>query len=159
MNFEEAVEHILRFEGGYVWNEKDPGGETNFGISKRSYPFLEIKSLNRAAAAALYRRDFWDSIKLDLLPPPLRLMVFDTAVNQGPFTAISILQNALYVAPDGLVGLKTLEALANENLEIVLVRYVRLRLKRYFSTNNFETFGEGWLKRLLDVAMISARLL
>ena len=45
--FEEAIEIILQHEGvgidpenptGYVNDPDDPGGETHFGITKRSYP-------------------------------------------------------------------------------------------------------------------------
>ena len=36
--FERAVARVLSDEGGYVDNPADPGGETNFGISKREYP-------------------------------------------------------------------------------------------------------------------------
>jgi lysozyme family protein len=36
MTFDTAVELILKHEGGWVKDENDPGGETNFGISKRA---------------------------------------------------------------------------------------------------------------------------
>jgi len=36
--FLKAVEMVLAHEGGYVNDPNDPGGETKYGISKRSYP-------------------------------------------------------------------------------------------------------------------------
>ena len=35
--FKEALEIILHHEGGYVNHPKDPGGETNLGVTKRVY--------------------------------------------------------------------------------------------------------------------------
>ncbi len=57
--FNKAVRIILAHEGGYVNHPADPGGETNMGISKRSYPDLDIKNLTVAMAKEIYFRDFW----------------------------------------------------------------------------------------------------
>ena len=35
--FDAAVSYVLKWEGGYSNDPDDPGGETNFGISKRAY--------------------------------------------------------------------------------------------------------------------------
>ena len=34
-DFENCISVILANEGGYVWHPSDPGGETNFGITKK----------------------------------------------------------------------------------------------------------------------------
>ena len=44
VNFDEIIEVVLHHEGGYVNDPKDPGGETNFGIAKRSHPDVDIKN-------------------------------------------------------------------------------------------------------------------
>lgn len=59
-NFEKAVAFVLRHEGGYTNDNRDPGGETKFGISKRAYPSLDIKNLTEEQAKVIYRRDYWD---------------------------------------------------------------------------------------------------
>lgn len=41
--YDEAFKEVLGFEGGYVDDPEDKGGETKFGISKRSYPYVDIK--------------------------------------------------------------------------------------------------------------------
>tara|TARA_Y100001951_G_C11296045_1_gene275706 strand:+ start:4160 stop:4333 length:174 start_codon:yes stop_codon:yes gene_type:complete len=51
-NFDASLEHVLLFEGGYVNDPRDPGGETRFGISKRSYPREDIRGMTRERAAA-----------------------------------------------------------------------------------------------------------
>ena len=46
-NFDDIIEVVLHHEGGYVNDPKDPGGETNFGIAKRSHPDVDIKNLTK----------------------------------------------------------------------------------------------------------------
>ena len=55
------------FEGGYVNDPDDPGGETKFGISKRSYPNEDIPNLTLERAKFLAKRDFWYPMRLDTL--------------------------------------------------------------------------------------------
>ena len=48
--FDEIIDVVLHHEGGYVNDPKDPGGETNYGISKRAYPDVDIKNLTEDGA-------------------------------------------------------------------------------------------------------------
>lgn len=157
MTFETAVEHILRFEGDDKITEdpRDPGGVTKFGISQRSYPSLNIRSLNRAGAIALYRRDFWDRIFVSKLPEEIRLVVFDAAVNQGPATAIKMLQACVDVPQDGLVGPKTIAACELVSPIDLICRICHLRLDRYLKNSNFGIYGRGWVFRVVDIAILS----
>jgi len=82
-NFQKSVEFVLNREGGYVCDPFDPGGETNFGISKRSNPNVDIKNLTREGAIAIYKVKYWDAMKCSELPWPIDVCLFDTAVNQG----------------------------------------------------------------------------
>lgn len=156
MNFKKAVVIILKHEGGYVNHPSDPGGETNFGISKRAYPHLEISKLTEIDARQIYRRDYWDAVKADLLPSNLRLMVFDAAVNHGPGLAIRILQRLVKVGVDGVIGPATLEGLNHVNIETLPVRYAKARLDIYMQNKNFNKFGTGWLRRLLSITYDTA---
>jgi len=69
MEFNKAIKFILNAEGGYVNHPKAPGGETKYGISKKSYPNYDIKNLTEEEAITIYKRDFWDRFQLDSLPP------------------------------------------------------------------------------------------
>lgn len=89
-HFERAVAFVLRHEGGYTNDNRDPGGETKFGISKRAYPHLDIKGLTEAEARAIYRRDYWEKAGCGLLEWPMSLVVFDTAVNCGVKKAVEL---------------------------------------------------------------------
>ena len=77
------IEFILKMEGGYVNNPKDPGGETKYGISKRAYPNVDIKNLTKNDAIAIYYRDYWLRCGAVSLPFALAACVMDTAVNMG----------------------------------------------------------------------------
>ena len=144
--FDVAVELILKHEGGYVNDPRDNGGETNFGISKRAYPHLDIRNLTREQAIAIYKRDYWDKCRCDEMPSGLALSVFDMAVNAGNNRAIRILQYVLGVAVDGIIGSKTLEAASKSN-DTDIYEYANQRLEFYQSLKTWPTFGRGWTRR------------
>jgi lysozyme family protein len=106
-----AINRILGIEGGYNLDPNDPGGETNWGISKRSYPNLNIKDLTRDQAIALYKRDFWDHIQLDNFAFGVGYQILDFAVNSGQGNALRALQRAVGVADDGVIGDHTKQAI------------------------------------------------
>lgn len=156
-NFERALTIILREEGGYVNDPNDPGGETNFGISKRQYPDVDIKNLTHEQVAAIYKRDYWDKVKGDEIPWPLCLFVFDAAVNQGcdakaNYAAQKLLQKALDVAQDGILGPATMKRVSMSR-HWHHCRFMAFRAQRYMGTRNFDKYGEGWLTRLFRVAL------
>ena len=93
-NFERSLKFVLDHEGGYVNDLDDPGGETNYGISKRAYPSLDIKNLTVEQAAGIYWRDYWDACSCDKLVYPIDCYVFDTAVNCGCGNAKTIRGNS-----------------------------------------------------------------
>jgi len=83
LSFGVDMTFVFKWEGGYVNDPSDPGGETNFGISKRAYPNLDIRSLTKQAAQLIYQRDYWDAIGGDSLNPALACAALDTAINMG----------------------------------------------------------------------------
>lgn len=151
MTFDKAVDHIIALEGGYVNDPRDPGGETKYGISKRSYPNEDIKNLTIARAKEIYRRDYWDKCRCDELPPKLAYYVFDAAVNQGVKAAITLLQRTVKTKEDGVIGPATIKAAQSANVEAPAL-YLANRALRYANTNNFAVYGAGWMKRLFLVA-------
>jgi hypothetical protein len=81
--FNQAVAFSLKWEGDYSFDKDDPGGETKYGISKRAYPDVDIKSLTKLEAERLYKKDYWDKAGCDSMEPKLAIAVFDSAVNCG----------------------------------------------------------------------------
>lgn len=151
MTFDQAFEVLMKHEGGYVNDPRDPGGETKYGISKRAYPDIDVANLTVDQARDIYRRDYWDACKCDELPIRARLLVFDSAVNQGVGTAIRLYQEALGVKADGVIGPKTIEASYKNNNDETYAEFMALRSARYQKHPKFDVFGKGWTKRMFDV--------
>ena len=155
MTFDEAFEQLIGHEGGYVLDSLDPGGETKFGISKRSYPGENIANLTLERAKAIYLRDYWGPAGGDTVPADIRFMLFDMAVNQGVKTAIRALQHVAGVGEDGILGPVTLQALQSMPAERLLFRFTAARLVAYTRADDLRwgRFGRGWVKRVASNMM------
>lgn len=149
--YDKAVELILKHEGGYVNHPNDPGGETNMGISKRAYPNEDIKGMTKSRAKEIYKRDYWDKVRGDDLPPPVALICFDNAVMSGPRRATRFLQKACGTTRDGILGPMTLAAVRADysiSEEQFLDELSGIRLDFYKRLKHFDTFGRGWTNRV-----------
>lgn len=150
MSFDSAIAFVLSYEAGYVNDPQDPGGETNFGISKRSYPSLDIKVLTRERAVEIYRKDFWTRCRCDDLPPGIAFLMMDTAVNQGPQRAVQMLQQALGVKADGVIGPSTIQAALQAKESVLIAEFVARRCSAYAMTANVQRYGLGWMRRAVS---------
>lgn len=157
--FEQAIEVVLKKEGGYVCDPDDAGGETNFGISKRSYPDVDIKSLTREQAIELYRRDFWNSAYEKIDAQPLATKIFELTVHCGVETGVGLVQRALralgdpVVNVDGRFGPQTLQAITLESPRALLAA-IRVEQCRYYldilnSKPEQQKFFLGWVRRAI----------
>lgn len=147
-NFDRCLAHVLEFEGGYVNHPQDPGGETNFGISKRAYPNENIKGMTRQRAAQIYRRDYWNAVRGDDLPAGMDLVAFDAAVNSGVSRGAKWLQASLGVPADGKIGPQTLTAARNAHPVAVIDRACDERMGFLRRLGTWGTFGKGWTRRV-----------
>lgn len=142
------IERVLGHEGQYVNDPDDPGGETKWGISKRSYPHLNIKDLTREEAIELYRVDFWEPTHTDVLPDAMDYQMLDSAVNSGIHNSIRFLQRALKVADDGHFGPHSKSALRKADLNDTLFRFIGYRLDFMTRLKNWQHHGKGWARRI-----------
>lgn len=147
--FDYALAVVMHHEGGYVNDERDAGGETKYGISKRAYPDLDIKNLTEKEAAFLYYKDYWLKAKCDKLPDGLAMFHFDTAVNMGVHAANRLLQKALRVEVDGVIGPVTLKAVDRLRHDL-LSRYAMLRISKYSDMAAFKVYKNGWIRRVME---------
>lgn len=145
-NFKKSLKFTLKWEGGYINDPSDPGGETKWGISKKAYPDLDIASLSADQAAAIYAKDYWDKCGCDNLAYPLCTVVFDAAVNTGVSRAMGWLRKA-----DGLSTGNASYAILEQRREY----YIDLCNKN----TNLIRFAKGWwarngdLRKLVDIAL------
>jgi lysozyme family protein len=156
MNFEEAFDRLIGHEGSYVNDPRDPGGETKFGISKRSYPNLDIKNMTSEDAKRIYRRDFWERARADLYDGAIGFQLFDAAVNSGIGNAVRFLQRAVGVADDGKIGPITVSAINSHSVTDVLARFNGERLMFYTKLSTWDRFGKGWARRIAQNLLYSA---
>lgn len=168
--YNKAFKEVIGIEKGYVNNKYDNGGKTKFGISKKSYPHLDIKNLTLNDAKLIYKKDFWDyeKLKLENIPDEdIAIELFDTSVNMGQYRAGTILQTSLNnmnrnerlyadLVVDGWIAEKSLKA-----LNVILKRNERMPLLKVLNGEQYywykiiiknnprqEMNFVGWMKRV-----------
>ena len=150
-HFELCLQLVLKHEGGYVNDPDDPGGETNLGVTKKTYTNAggkkEMKDLTIEDVMPIYKKYYWDRVRADSLPRGLDLSVFDFAVNAGAHRAIVKLQQCVDAEPDGIMGPKTIKAINACDLTRVLIEYTIARQQHYESLGIFNKYGKGWTRR------------
>lgn len=151
--FLKIIEVVLRNEGGYVSNPSDPGGETKFGISKKSYPALDIASLTIDQAKEIYFKDYWLKLPFEeVIPDELALQMFDTSVNAGSKIAVKIVQYILRINKDGILGQDTLRAIQSADPLPLVNLYIDARKEFYKgladSKPALNAFLRGWINRV-----------
>ena len=106
--FNKMLKVILQNEGGYVNDPSDSGGETKYGISKRAFPYLDIKNLTIEQAGEIYYKNCYLTCRADtIVNDELAMQVFDHSVNAGASKAIKLLQKCAGVTQDGIIGVNT----------------------------------------------------
>jgi lysozyme family protein len=165
-NYNKCLETILHHEGGYVNHPKDPGGETNLGVTKRVYEEWggkkDMKDLLVEDVAPIYKKNYWDKMKGDDLPSGLDLCVFDFGVNAGPGRSAKYLQTMIGTVADGGIGPNTLkkvdEYVSEHGLVDTIVNFQNARQKYYESLSTFSTFGRGWTRRVDETTELAKKL-
>ncbi len=165
-NWIKCLETILHHEGGYVNHPKDPGGETNLGVTKRVYEDFggtkDMKDLTREDVEPIYKKNYWDRVKGDQLPQGLDLCVFDFGVNAGTGRAAKYLQTMIGTVADGGIGPNTLkkldEYIDEHGLNETIKSYQVERQKYYESLSTFDTFGRGWTRRVVETTKLALEM-
>lgn len=162
--FKTVYPHVLTVEGGYVWDKKDPGGATKFGIAFNYNQGIlktigittptQMKDLTKEQALAIYFRKYWLPSQADELPDiRLALAYFDHCVNAGQGAADQILaklpSELWHIAGDGPNG--------NYFWGLTLEYMIR-RLWFYSQIRNWGRYGLGWFNRLVHITKVLPKL-
>ena len=150
---------VLKHEGGYVNNPKDPGGMTNLGVTKRAWEEYVGHEVDEATMRGLtpeivkpfYKKCYWDKIRGDELPPGIDYAAYDLAVNSGTGRAAKYLQQIAGVTADGAIGPKSIEAIKACNPEETVDALCDMRLDFLKRLPTWDTFGKGWGRRVEEV--------
>lgn len=165
-SFDIVLPMILNFEGGYVDDPTDPGGETNKGITMSTFclcshsllglaPTSEnLQSLTDAQAGIIYKNNYWIPIQGDSIPlQDLANIVCDFYVNAGTH-ASSLLQQVIVsmgamITVDGCIGPATIQALQALDEDEVYEQYKVGRIAYYQRLGTkYPQFLQGWLNRV-----------
>lgn len=160
-DFRRALKVVLRNEGGFVWDPADRGGATNLGITQRTYDewllrhdraSRSVEHITEDEAGAIYWSAYWSAAYCDKMPWPLSLLHFDASVNHGPHEAAKLLQRALGVPVDGIIGPLTLSRCApagpRDCFRYLLERAFHYRAIAHGDPTQQKFLAGGWLARL-----------
>jgi len=151
-SWEKGIEFVLAREGGLTDDPNDPGGLTNFGISQKAYPNLDIKNLTVEQAKEIYKKDYWQECRCDELAFPFDIATFDCAVNQGVGKAKRLLQIALGIEADGIIGDMTI-SFTFKVTPGIFRKLMAQRISEYFRliANNpkLMVYSTNWIYRVL----------
>jgi lysozyme family protein len=165
-NFDQCLALVLKHEGGWVNDPKDPGGETMMGVTKKvwedwvGHPVApgSMKTLTVADVAPVYKKNYWDKVRADELPDGVDYAVFDYAVNSGVTRAVRQLQQCAGVEADGLIGPKTLAAVQSKNPVDLCNCICDNRMAFLKRLPTWSRFGKGWSGRVAEVEKISTQM-
>lgn len=171
-DFSQAVAKTELWEGGWVDNLHDSGGETYRGISRKNWPLwlgwplvdaqknctlfhtdfpacLEADTKLQGLVVDFYRKNFWQYDGLN--DQDVAWKVFDLSVNVGKVHGVKILQMVVGTNQDGVYGPNT-ERLVNSHPEGSLATMIRTAAENYHKTiiqthPEDAQFLEGWLRR------------
>ncbi len=136
-NFNKALRFTLKWEGGFVDHPSDKGGQTNQGITQktydefrksRGYAVQSVKNLTSEERDSCYYTNYWQSTEASHKPIKLGIACFDWAVNSGPKIALR------YYDP---------------NLEKYLIN--RMNFYKSIGVGQNSGFLRGWLNRVVDL--------
>lgn len=162
--FEQALAFTFDQEGGYLSVSEakrigDKGGETKYGITKKTYPHLDIANLTRPEALEIYQRDFWFGPKFDKLPPTIGFIAFDFGVNSGPGWPIWALREAVGMPKKGLLTEEVLAKINRANEADLAENLLQRRGARLATLSRSEgpEVVRAWTRRIKQQAEVAGR--
>jgi lysozyme family protein len=156
--FLQALPFVLEMEGGYCNHPDDPGGATNYGITQATYDawlghHKDVRDITSDEVSAIYHKNYWLRGKCDALLWPANLTHFDACVNHGTDAAARVLQKAVGVAVDGIIGPATLDAasITDDLVGKMLWKRLDLYYRICQAKPTSKVFLLGWVRRLLKL--------
>ena len=137
--FKTALQFVLKWEGGYVNNENDKGGATNYGITQNTYngwlssqglSYKDVRYLTREEVEKIYYKNYWLKAGCEKMSPKFALLAFDTAVNMGVSRVNQFMKAAQWKYPEKFIAAR------------------RAKYEEFAQYGNQKIFLQGWLNRL-----------
>lgn len=163
----DLIEDVITREGGYVDNAADGGGPTKYGITqatlaawrKQSVTAQDVQALQMPEARLIYESQYLNGPGLyRITDPTLEGLLFDSAVQHGPETAVRWLQAAVSTPIDGVCGPVTAAA-ANADPARAYRQVLATRIRYYGAiiehNHSQAEFAAGWANRVASFAELS----
>jgi lysozyme family protein len=158
-NFARALPLVLKYEGGWSDDPKDPGGATMRGVTLAAFRRYvkadatkdDLRKITDAQVSTVYYRNYWTVVNAAALPAGVDFCVFDFAVNSGPSRAAKYLQAVVGAKQDGKIGPATVAAVTKMGSAVVINRLCDKRLAFLRSLKTWSRFGSGWESRVAQV--------
>ena len=177
-NWQKSFNSVIKYEGGYVNDPLDIGGETNMGITKSTLtkakdegivgPDVKIRTLTKDDASKIYKAYYWDKMGCDDYEIPIDHIIFDTVVNHGIKGGSRLVQRAvnsmgidgLTLVTDGIFGKLSREAV-DRVCSLVDVKnfgkMILIKRKSYYddiiaNKPSQAKFRRGWYNRINNLA-------
>lgn len=140
--FQQALQFILKWEGGYSCNPNDLGGATNKGITQNTYNAWrnqkgltpqDVRNISDKEVQEIYFRNYWQKAGCENMTPKFAILCFDTAVNMGVSRVSEFLKAAEYKYPE---------------------KFLLARIQKYNEFAKAQSqrgFLHGWLNRVFDL--------
>tara|TARA_R110000823_G_scaffold280626_2_gene398770 strand:+ start:352 stop:888 length:537 start_codon:yes stop_codon:yes gene_type:complete len=174
-NWQQAFEQMLASEGLFTDDERDKGnklpdgrkGSTMLGVTQYNWEqhvghqvtHDDMRQLTAADVEPLYKQKYWDIVRADELPSGIDYLVFDMGVNAGPSRSIKIMQSALGVTADGVLGPMTMAAVQAADPVELIEKFSAAKEAFYRSLDDFPVYGNGWLSRVAQVKVKASAML
>jgi len=174
-NFEKSLELVLKSEGGFTDNPKDPGnhlddgrqGYTNLGVTQKAWEEFvghkvstaDMKALTPEKVAPFYQQKYWNPVYGQVLSKGIDYLCLDFAINAGPGRCVKTLQSAIGCVPDGVVGPRTMELIKQADPADLINKFSDAKIRFYEGLPTFPTFGKGWLARVETVRKAALEML
>ncbi len=158
--FEVIFDRVITHEAGFQNEHSDRGnwtggqvgaGElkgTKYGISAMTYPHLDIENLTLEEAKGIYWEDWFIEYGIVNYSTAMQYQLFDAAINSGMYNANRMMQRALGVKDDGIIGVRTRSAMAAADPNDLLMCFLAERLVFMSKLTSWRDFGKGWARRI-----------
>jgi lysozyme family protein len=177
-NWQKSFNNVLKYEGGYVNDPLDMGGETNMGITKNTLtkaknegivrPEVTVRTLTKDDASKIYKAYYWDKMGCDDYEIPIDHIIFDTVVNHGIKGGSRIIQRAINsmnidgikLVTDGIFGKLSREAvdrICALGNTLNFGKMILIKRKSYYddiiaNKPSQAKFRRGWYNRINNLA-------
>ena len=176
-NWEEFFKMLIKHEGGFTDDQRDKGnsqgdghgnrGSTMLGVTSKNWarytdkpaPIEVMKELTVDDVKPLYKKNYWDAVKADMLPSGCDVSVADLCVNAGPGRAAKLLQRVVGSKADGAIGKKTIAKVHDMEPKDILEKYYDARESFYRSLDDYKHYGKGWSRRNKETLQTALEML